>query len=529
MAFDYIIVGAGSAGCALAAGLVARTGASVLLLEAGPMDRDPRIRIPAATSDLWFGKLDWAYETASQPGVGGRADTWPRGRVVGGSSSINAMMHVRGMDRDYDDWSAGGATGWDATEMNRVFRRLEDDERGASPHRGIGGPMRVERQRDPSPLSEAFLDACEELGVARVDDYHADPDGCGLTMVTQRGGRRWSAADAFLRPALAAAPERLTLRTDVEVLRIAVEDDRAIGVDVLVDGARRFARAAREVIVSAGAVGSPHLLMRSGIGPADHLRDTGIEVLADVPGVGANLQDHVLTGIAARTDGDSLFGADKDARAALRYLVAKRGPLTSNLGEAIGFVRTRSDDPAPDIELICLPVALQDHGRVRYPEHGMTIGAILLRPESRGTIRLASADPSVAPVVDPGTFSDATGDDLRRLADGLRWCQRLATETTALGARIRGLIDPEQPLATDAAIIEHVLRTAQTLYHPVGTCRMGCDDVAVVDPLLQIRQVAGLRVADASVMPTLIRGHTNAAAIAIGERASELIAGSASM
>ncbi|MCA1784256.1 MAG: glucose-methanol-choline oxidoreductase, partial [Intrasporangiaceae bacterium] len=231
-----------------------------------------------------------------------------------------------------------------------------------------------------------------------------------------------------------------------------------------------------------------------------------------------------LTGVAAGTDGhDSLYGADKDPAALLRYLTKKRGPLTSNLGEAIGFVRTR-DDPAPDVELICLPVGLQDHGRVRYPEHGITVGAILLRPDSRGSIRLASTDPAVPPIIDPGTFTDGDGDDLRRLSDGLRWCQRLILDTTTLGARITHLIDPAAPLTTDQDVVDHVRRTAQTLYHPVGTCRMGSDPDAVVDPDLRVSGIDALRIADASVMPTLIRGHTNAPAIAIGERASRLVA-----
>lgn len=524
MAHDYIIIGAGSAGCALAAGIVARSAASVLVLEAGPMDRDPRVHIPAAASELWFGKLDWAYDTVAQAGFGGRVDTWPRGRVVGGSSSINAMMYVRGMDADYDDWAAAGAKGWDAAAMNRLFVELEDDVRGAAPHRGVGGPVRVEHQRDPSPLSRAFVEACAELGVPSVDDYHAQPDGAGLTMVSQRQGRRWSAADAFLYPAMVDHADRLTLRTGVEVQRIAIEGGRAVGVDVLVGGTPKFARATQEVIVCAGAVASPALLLRSGIGPADELRELGLEVVVASDGVGRNLQDHVLTGMAGGVDGDSLYGADRDPRAVVRYLAGRRGPLTSNLGEALAFVRTRDGEVAPDIELIGFPVGLRDHGRVRYPEHGVTVGAVLLRPASRGTIRLASADPAAAPLVDPAAFSDPGGDDLRRIGDGLRWCQRLLTETSALGGRVSHLIDPPAPLTTDAEVAAHVRRTAQTLYHPVGTCRMGTDDAAVVDPTLRVHGVDALRVADASVMPNLMRGHTNAASTAIGARAAELLA-----
>ncbi len=521
---DHIVVGAGAAGCAVAAGLVEQHGATVLLLEAGPTGRDPRLSIPAAASDLWFGRYDWAYETEPQPGLGGRRDTWPRGRVLGGSTAINAMMYVRGMDTDFDEWEACGASGWGAAEMTAAFRRLEDDVRGPADHRGVGGPVRIEHQRDPSPLTTAFLDACEELGIPRVDDYHADPDGCGLTMVTQRVGRRWSAADAFLRPLLRARDPRLILRTDVEVDRIVVEGGRAVGVEAVVDGRRRVARATAGVVLAAGTVESPHLLLRSGIGPAAHLRERGVEVVADLPGVGENLQDHVLSGVAAGTDGDSLYGADRDLGALARYVRRRRGRLTSNLAEAIAFVRTGADEPLPDVELMALPVALRDHGRTRFPEHGLTIGAILLRPESRGRIRLRGTAPGQPPRIDPRTCEDPDGVDLRRLRDGVRWCQRLVTETAALGGRVTHLIEPSRRLTDAAELTAHVRRTVQTLYHPVGTCRIGTDDLAVVDPRLRVHGFDGLWVADASVMPTVPRGHTQATAMAIGDRfARELV------
>ncbi len=386
MAFDFIVVGAGSAGCAAAAGLVQERDASVLLLEAGPWGRDPRLMIPAASADLWFGRYDWAFETEPQGTIGGRVDTWPRGRLVGGSSAINAMMYVRGMAADFAEWEASGAPGWGPAAMEAAFRRIEDDERGPAPHRGHGGPVPVAHQRDPSPLSEAFLDACEELGIPRVDDYHAEPDGCGLTMVTQRRGRRCTAAESFLRPLLEARDPRLVVRTGVEVVRVLIEEGRATGVEVVVDGRRRVARARDEVVVAAGAVGSPVLLQRSGIGPADVLRDRGVEVVQDLPGVGENLQDHVLSGLVASTAGDSLYGADRDVRELVRWVRRGRGRLTSNLGEAIAFLRSDPSEPAPDLELIALPAALRDHGRTRYPVHGLTIGSILLRPRSRGTI-----------------------------------------------------------------------------------------------------------------------------------------------
>ena len=525
MAVDHIVVGAGSAGCAVAAGLAAEPDTSVLLLEAGPPDRDPRVRIPAAASDLWFGKLDWNYRTEPQSELEGRRDAWPRGRLLGGSSSINAMMHVRGMDADYDEWAAGGATGWDAATMTRLFRQLEDDERGPAEHRGVGGPLRVEHLREPRALTRSFLDACGELGIPEVEDYHAQPDGCGMTMVSQRGGRRWSAADAFLDDQRLGTGSSLHVRTGVEVQRIAIEDGRAIGVDVFVDGQPRFARAEREVVVAAGTVATPPLLQRSGIGPADELRSLGIEVVVDAPQVGENLQDHVVAGMVVGTAGGSLYGADRDPRQIAEWLRHRRGPLSSNLAEAIAFVRTRRGEVAPDIELLAIPAAMKDHGRVRYPRHGLAIGAILLRPRSRGRIRLASIDPAAPPIIDPRTFTDPDGDDLERLAEGLHTVQRLLSETSALGGRVEEFLDPSAPLTGRAARVAHVRRTAQTMYHPVGTARMGSDADAVVDPQLRVVGVQGLRVADASVMPTLIRGHTNAPSVAIGVRAAELIGG----
>ncbi len=522
MAFDHIVVGAGSSGAAVAAGLAAHGDTSVLLLEAGPRDRDPRIRVPAAATQLWFGPLDWSFETTPQAALGGRVDAWPRGRVLGGSSSVNAMMYVRGMDADYDGWAAAGATGWDAAAMTENFRALEDDDRGVAAHRGVGGPIRIEQQRSPRPVTETFLDACEELGLPRVADYHLDVDGCSLTAVTQRNGRRWSAADAFLREPIAG----LTIRSGVEVSRVVIEGGRAVGVEVVVDGRRRFARADREVVLSAGSIQSPLLLQRSGIGPADELRALDIEVVADRPSVGENLQDHVVSGIVAGTAGGSLYGADRDPRALLRWLRHHDGPLSSNIAEAIAFLRTRVDE-LPDIELIAIPAATTDHGRVRYPRHGVTIGAILLRPASRGRVSL-SPDPTAPPRIDPATFTDPEGDDLARLIDGVAFVQRLVTESTALGGVVEQLIDPPAVLADREAIAAHIRATAQTLYHPVGTCRMGSDTDAVVDPELRVNGVGGLRVVDASVMPTLVRGHTHAPALAIGMRGVELIAASSS-
>lgn len=528
---DYVVVGAGSAGCALAAGLVERTDAHVLLLEAGPEARDPRIAVPGLTGDLWFGRNDWAFVTEPQSGLGGRRDTWPRGRVVGGSSAINAMMWVRGMDADFDGWEAGGAIGWGAERMNGLFCSIEDDERGLSSMRGVGGPMRIERQRDPRPLSLAFLGACEELGLRVVDDYHAQPDGAALTMVTQRRGRRVTAADAFLAPHRSKrgraplGPGRLTVRTGVSVDRVIIEDGRAVGVSVRTGGEVRVIRARHEVVLSAGAIMSPVLLMRSGIGASDELARHGIGLVVERDAVGADLQDHVASGMVVGTDGGSLYGADRDPRVLARWLTRRTGPATSNLGEAIAFLRTDESEPAPDIELMAVPAPMLDHGRTRFPQHGMTVAAIVLTPESRGRVGLRSADPDAPPIIDPGTFTDARGRDLERMLSGLRTVQALLTETRALGGRVTERLEPRQQLQDASALRAHARATAQTLYHPVGTCRMGNDDSAVVDVELRVRGVAGLRIADASVMPRIVRGHTNASSIAIGVRAAELVAG----
>jgi choline dehydrogenase-like flavoprotein len=530
---DYVVVGAGSAGCAVAAGLVERTDAHVLLLEAGPEARDPRIAIPAMASDLWFGRNDWAYVTEPQPGLDGRRDTWPRGRVVGGSSAINAMMWVRGLDVDFDGWEAAGATGWGSQRMNALFRVIEDDERGLASTRGIGGPMRIERQRDPRPLTLAFLDACAELGIRVVDDYHAQPDGAALTMVTQRRGRRVTAADAFLTPhrpgrgpsrgRTPLGPGRLTVRTGTTVGRVVMRDGRAVGVEVSINGATRIITAKREVIVSAGAVATPALLMRSGIGPAEVLRAHGIDVVVERAAVGSDLQDHVASGMAVGTDGGSLYGADRDPRVLARWVAGRRGPATSNIGEAVAFLRTDESEPAPDLELLAIPAALLDHGRTRFRQHGMTVIAIVLTPHSRGRVTLRSADPVAPPIVDPGTFTDAGDRDLDRMVSGLRTVQALLTETRALGGRVTDRLSPDRQITSSTALRAHARATGQTLYHPVGTCRMGSDEDAVVDPQLRVRGVEGLRVVDASVMPRIVRGHTNAPTIAIGVRAAELI------
>ena len=531
---DYVVVGAGSAGAALAARLSEDPNVSVLLLEAGRPDRALELHVPAAFSKLFRGAYDWNYDTVPQPGLEGRTVYWPRGKTLGGSSSLNAMMWIRGFAADYDEWAdaAGPTWSWDA--LVPYFQRVERTSDPADATQGAHGPQSVEHQRDPRPHTAAFLAAAAEAGHPLTPPNLPAAQGFSQTMVSQRRGARASTADAYLRP----AKKRRNLRvvTGAHARRVTfagVEGDRrATGVYVDIDGITRHVRARREVVLAGGAINTPQLLMLSGIGPAEHLAEHGIDVLVDAPDVGANLQDHLVAGLAPAAKGGTLFAAEKPAEL-VKYLAARKGMLTSNVGEAYGFVRTdvadRTGAPEglPDIEIIFASAPYVGEGLVPTPAHGLTVGAILLRPRSRGTIRLASADPSAAPLIDPAYLSDPDGIDAETMLAGLAECERLI-DTDALGAvTTGGWVQPEGgEHMTPAERAELSMRRySHTLYHPVGTARMGTDAASVVDPELRVRGVAGLRVADASVMPTVIRGHTNAPAIVIGEVAADLILG----
>lgn len=555
---DYVIVGAGSAGAALAARLSEDAAVSVLLLEAGGVDKALELHVPAAFSKLFRGRYDWNYDTVPQPALEGRTVYWPRGKTLGGSSSLNAMMWVRGFSADYDEWATIAGDTWSWQALAPVFRRVESVEGapgsgsgsgsrsgggsrsasdcGAQTWTGTDGPQRVEHQRDPRPHTAVFLQAARELGHPVTAANLPTGQGFSETMVTQRRGGRASTADAYLRPA--GKRPNLRVVTGAHARRVTFaagavgEPPRAIGVYVDIAGVTHHARATREVILCGGAVNSPHLLMLSGIGPAEHLASHGIDVVVDAPGVGANLQDHLVAGLAPAARGGTLFGAEAPAQLA-SYLTRRRGMLTSNVAEAYGFVRTDVADEAdsaadlPDIEIIFAPAPYVGEGLVPLPGEGLTVGAILLRPRSRGSIRLASGDPMVAPLIDPGYLSDPDGHDARTLAAGLAECERLIATDALRALTTGGWIQPENGASLSAAErIELAMRRySHTLYHPVGTARMGLDEASVVDPELRVRGVRGLRVADASVIPTIIRGHTNAPAIVIGERAADLIRG----
>ncbi|AJC20635.1 GMC family oxidoreductase [Pandoraea pulmonicola] len=529
MDYDYVIVGGGSAGCALAARLAdGAPDRTVALVEAGPPDDSFLVRLPLGLAALvpFRSRRNYGYRTTPQPGLGGRRGYQPRGRGLGGSSSINAMIYTRGHPGDYNDWAQAGCAGWSWDDVLPYFRRNEHNERGADAWHGTGGPLNVADLRTVNPFSRHYVDAAREAGFPVSDDFNgAQQEGAGIYQVTQKDGQRWNAARAYLHGKTRA---NLHVVTDALVQRIVFDGKRATGVRLQRRGALETLRARAEVVLSAGAFNSPQLLMCSGIGPAQHLRAHGVEVRVDAPGVGENLQDHIDFIVNKYVAHRELVGYTPPGlwhllAQSLTYLRERRGLLASNVAEAGGFLKSDPSLARPDLQMHFLVGICDNHNRRLHLRRGLSLHACVLRPKSRGRVTLASSDMRDAPLIDPA-FLNAQ-EDVDTLLRGARVIRRILAAPSL--AKFGGEELHTRGVDSDEALTALIRARADTIYHPVGTCRMGSDAASVVDPSLRVRGVEGLRVVDASIMPTLIGGNTNAPSMMIGEKAADLMLGRA--
>lgn len=524
--FDYIIVGAGSAGCVLANRLSASGKHSVLLLEAGPKDTNVWIHVPLGYGKLFkASRVNWMYQTEPEPGLNGRSIFQPRGKVLGGSSSINGLLYVRGQHEDFDRWRQLGNDGWGFDDVLPYFKKAEHQERGSDDFHGTGGPLPVSDWRHPDPLSQAFVDAAAETGIPVNADFNgATQEGAGFFQTTTRRGRRASTAVAYLRPALRQG--NLSVETSALAQRIVFNGRRAVAVAYRnAAGAVQLARARTEILLSSGAYNSPQLLQLSGVGPADLLRAYGIDVVLDAPGVGYDLQDHMQVRMVMRcaksvTLNDVVNSPLRQIFAGLRYAAFRKGPLTIAAGTSGAFFKTNPRLATPDIQIHFLPFSTDKMGEKLHPYSAFSASVCQLRPESRGSLRIKSADPSVPPEIRINYL--ATEVDRAANVEGLRILRRIL-HAPALGSFVTREIDPGAEVTTDEELLNFCRARGSTVYHPTSTCRMGSDPLAVVDQRLRLHGIDGLRVVDASIMPDLVSGNTNAATIMIAEKASDMI------
>ena len=523
--FDYIVVGAGSAGCVLANRLTASGRHRVLLLEAGGEDRNLWIHVPIGYAKLFTDtRHNWLYNSEPEPELNGRQIIQPRGKVLGGSSSINGLLYIRGQAEDFNHWRQLGNAGWSFTDVLPYFRRAEDQQRGADDLHGVGGPLAVRDVSESHPLCDAFIAACGEAGLPRNDDFNgATQEGAGYFQLTTRNGRRWSTARGYLKPARKRG--NLAVISNALTTRILFEGRRAAGVEYRKDGATHTARANAEVILSSGAFNSPQLLQLSGVGPADLLRQHGIAVVADMKGVGADLQDHYQARFNYRcntrnTMNDMMGSMRGRIAAGLRYALLRKGFLTIGAGYAGGFFKTDRAMATPDVQFHFILFSADAVGQKLHPWPGFLASICQLRPESRGFVRIKSADPGQAPAIHPRYLTASADRDC--MVAGMQLLRRVMGQP-AIARYIDEELMPGAKVVSDAELLEFARQKGTTVFHPTSTCRMGSDVTAVVDERLRVRGFTGLRVADASIMPTVVSGNTNAACVMIGEKASDMI------
>jgi choline dehydrogenase len=523
--FDYVIVGAGSAGCVLANRLSADGKNSVLLLEAGPKDTNLWIHVPLGYGKLFKEKtVNWMYQTEPEPELGGRQVFQPRGKVLGGSSSINGLLYVRGQHEDYDRWRQRGNSGWGYDDVLPYFKKAENQQRGGDKYHGAGGPLPVSDLGHPDPLSAAFIDAAAETGLPVNPDFNgATQEGAGFFQTTTRGGRRASTAVAYLRPAMS----RVNLRVETSALaqRLLFEGRRARAVEYRQGGVLRTARARKEILVSGGAYNSPQLLQLSGVGPAELLKQHGIDVVLDAPGVGNDLQDHLqvrlVTHCAQRiTLNDILNHPVRRIMAGARYAAFRTGPLTIAAGTSGAFFKTNPRLVTPDVQIHFLPFSTDKMGEKMHSFSAFSASVCQLRPESRGSLRIRSADPAAPPEIRINYL--ATETDRTAFVEGIKILRKILA-APALKPYVVGEVEPGPKVVSHEDILNFCRQRGSTVYHPTSTCRMGNDPLAVVDQRLRVRGIEGLRVVDASVMPDLVSGNTNAPTIMIAEKASDMI------